>query len=103
MKLKQLGTLAMIAAGALTLVVASSAPSLAAKKKKAEAAPPAPAICLVPYSAVCGEKGGMKYTYANSCYAERDGAKVVSNKACVAKPAKKAAAKKPAMKPAKKT
>ena len=43
----------------------------------------------------------MKFTYANSCFAAKDGAKVVSQGACPkAKPHKKA--KKKAAKPAKK-
>jgi hypothetical protein len=51
---------------------------------------------------VCGQRGGMKFTYANSCSAEKDGAKVVSNKACAMKAAKKGGKAKKAMKSGKK-
>jgi hypothetical protein len=68
-----------------------------------EAAPP-PVVCFEPEKRVCAVKGGMKFTYANACYAAKDGAKVVSQKACpaakAAKPAKKSAKK--MAKPAKK-
>ena len=107
MKLKNLGYAAVIAVTAAAFVIGSAVPSDAkGKKKKAEAAPPAPmATCfLAPSNAVCATKGGMKFTYMNSCYAAKDGAKVVSDKACPAKAAKKAGKKggKKAAKPAKK-
>ncbi len=54
---------------------------------------------------MCAVKGGNKYTYANACWAARDGAKVVSDKACPAPKAAKAhkkGGKKAAKKPTKK-
>jgi hypothetical protein len=39
---------------------------------------------------VCGSLKGHKFTYANKCAAWKDGAKIVSNKACPVKKAKKA-------------
>ena len=101
MKLRKLGYAALVAAAAAVIAIGSAVPGEAkTKKKKAEAAP-APAICLLAERhPVCAVKGGVKFTYANSCYAAQDGAKVVSQKACpagkVAKPhkAKMAPAKK---------
>jgi len=67
------------------LVFASSASGLAATKKNAAAAAPAPtstAFCMSAGEQVCGTRGGMKFTYANACYAARDGAKVSGKGAC---------------------
>ncbi len=73
MQLRKLGYAALVAAGA---AFAFGAVPMA----KAE---PLPGTCLLASgSAVCGAKGGMKFTYANSCYASKDGAKVVAQKAC---------------------
>jgi len=108
MKLRNFGYAAVLAVTAAAFVIGSAVPSDAkTKKKKAEAAPAPMASCFLAASkAVCATKGGMKFTYANSCYAARDGAKVVSGKACpakaAAKPGKKGA-KKAAKKPMKKT
>lgn len=99
MKLRTIGCAVVIAMAATAFVLGSAATGEAkAKKKMAEAAPMPPACQLAPDKAVCGERGGMKLTYKNACYAARDGAKVVSDGACAAKPAKKAkkAGKKPA-------
>jgi len=102
MKLKNIGYVAIVAATAVMFVLGSAVPSEAAKKKKAAAAAPPPATCWgVPDKAVCATKGGLKFTYANACYAAKDGAKVVSNKACPTKKAK--AAKKGGKKKAKKS
>ena len=75
---------------ATALVLASSAGGFAAtKKKKAEAAAPtSTAFCMGGGGQVCGTRGGMKFTYANACYAERDGAKVSGQGACKAGKAK---------------
>ena len=72
------------------LVLGSSASGVAAaKKKKAEAAAPtSTAFCMGSTGEVCGTRGGMKFTYANACYAERDGAKVSGKGACKASKAK---------------
>lgn len=94
MKLKNFGYAAVIAVTAVAFVIGSALPSDAKAKKKAEAAPPPPACFIAAGSAVCATKGGMKFTYKNSCYAAKDGAKVVSGKACPAKAAKKAGGKK---------
>ena len=107
MKLRTIGYAAVVAMTAAAFVIGSAVPSDAkAKKKKAEAAPAKQASCMfTPPKAVCGTKGGMKFTYLNACYAANDGAKVVSDKACPAKAAKKAGkkgGKKAAKKPMKK-
>jgi len=99
MKLRNIGYAAVIAMTAVAFVIGSAVTSEAAKKKKAEAAPPPPPACwLTADKAVCATKGSMKFTYKNSCYAAKDGAKVVSDKACPAKAAKKAGGKKKAAK-----
>jgi hypothetical protein len=102
MKLRNFGYAAVLAVTAAAFVIGSAVPSDAkAKKKKAEAAPP-PATCwLTTDKAVCATKGGLKFTYKNSCYAAKDGAKVVSDKACPAKKAVKAGKKKGGKKAAK--
>jgi hypothetical protein len=67
------------------LVLGSSASSLAATKKKAAEATPAPmGFCMTAGDQVCGTRGGMKFTYANACYAQHDGAKVTGKGACKA-------------------
>ena len=99
MKLRNIGYAAIIAMTAAAFVIGSAVPSDAkAKKKKAEAAPPPPVCFIATGSAVCATKGGMKFTYKNSCYAAKDGAKVVADKACPAKKAMKAGGKKKAAK-----
>lgn len=105
MKLKNLGYVALITVATAAFVLGTAGSSEAAKKKAAAAPPPPPVFCFEPEKRVCAVKGGMKFTYANSCYAVKDGAKVVSQKACppakAAKPHKKGGKKK-AAKPAKK-
>ena len=100
MKLKNIAYAAFIAAAAAAFVIGSSGVSEA---KKTAAAPPDPGPCFMMGEPVCGAKGGMKFTYANSCYAVRDGASVVSKGACHAPKAHKKHMKaKKAAKPAKK-
>ena len=116
MKLKNIGYVAIIAATAAAFVIGSAATGEAKGKKKMAAAAPPPVFC-VPGNGdkpVCAIKGGMKYTYADACFAAHDGAKVISNKACPtakashkastkkAKPAKADKSAKPAKKDAKK-
>jgi hypothetical protein len=87
MKLKNIGYAAFIAAAAAAFVIGSGGPS-EAKAKKAAAPVTYPGPCLTAEKPVCAAKGGMKFTYASACIAVKDGAKVVSGKAC---PAQKAA------------
>jgi hypothetical protein len=107
MKLKNICYGALMTLATAAFVLGSAGSSEAAKKKKAEAAP-VPVICWGVNKPVCATRGGQKFTYASACYAAKDGAKVVSQKACPAKKAvkakkgKKKAAKKPAKKPMKK-
>jgi hypothetical protein len=91
MKLRSLVSAAVVAAATVAFVVGSAEISEAkAKKKMAAAPPPAPfAFCYQPHKAVCGEKGGQKFTYVNACYAQKDGAKVMADGACPAKKAMK--------------
>ena len=95
MTLKKFAFAALIAAGAAALALGSATPGLAKGKKKAAAPPPSHAeVCLPFYGPVCGSLKGQKFTYANTCAAEKDGATVVSNKACAVKKAHKAKKKK---------
>jgi hypothetical protein len=108
MKIQKIGYVAVIAATAAAFVLGSAGVGEAKGKKKAAAPAPAAAMapvntCVMPYGPVCAVKGksGMKFTYANTCYAVADGAKVVSPKACPpakAMKAGKAKAKKAAKK-----
>jgi hypothetical protein len=101
MKLKDIGYATLIAASAIAFVIGSAAPGQAKAKKKAAAPQPvASFFCYQPHKPVCGVKAGQKFTYANSCYAEKDGAKVVSQKACPVHKAMKAKKGKKAMKKA---
>ena len=97
MKLRNVAYAAVIAVASAALVLGSAGSSEAkGKKKMAAPPPPPPMVCpMVPqvYAPVCAVKGGMKFTYANSCFAAKDGAKVVSQGACKPKAAKKAKAK----------
>ena len=90
MKLKTIAYVAVLAAGAGAFALASATPGLAKGKKKAAAAPPTHAeVCMPFYSPVCGSLKGQKFTYANFCAAEKDGATVVSQKACSEKTTRK--------------
>jgi hypothetical protein len=99
MKLKSLGYAALIAVTAVVFALASATTGEAKGKKKKAAAAPTPVLCFYQHKPVCATKGGLKFTYDNACWAAKDGAKVISNKACPAKKAKKA--KKPKKKAAK--
>ncbi|MBI4273829.1 MAG: hypothetical protein HY659_03920 [Rhizobiales bacterium] len=78
------------AAALATAFVIGTAGIGEAAKKKAPATPPKQAFCTMVKQPVCAEKGKLKFTYANSCYASNDGAKIVSAGACKAPKAKKA-------------
>jgi hypothetical protein len=90
MQLKKIAFTLLIGAAA---AMAATSPSFAAKKKKPKAEAPQPMIsCFQQQTPVCATRGGMKMTYASACFAEKDGAKVVSQGAC--KAAKKMSMKK---------
>ena len=93
MQLKHIAYTLLIAG---TAAVVAASPSFAAKKKAKSYAEDATAVCLQPQKAVCGAKGGQKYTYASACFALKDGAKIVGDGAC--KVAKKKSHKKMSMK-----
>jgi len=102
--LKKLGYAALVACFAAAFAIGSATTGEAKAKKKAAAPPPPPpVICLFNYQPVCGIKGKTKSTWANACFAAKNGAKVISQGACKAhvakkKPAKKKAAMKKTMK-----
>lgn len=90
MKLKNIGYAAFIAATAAALLIGSVGASDAkSKKKMAAPPPPPPGPCFTAEKQVCATRGGMKFTYASACIAVKDGAKVVSDKACPVKKAVK--------------
>jgi hypothetical protein len=106
MKLRTFGYALFIAVAAVAFAIGSASTGEAKGKKKAAAAPPAqPMPCLyAPPAPVCGSLKGHKFSYANSCAAYKDGATIVSQKACPMKAmmGKKHKAKKAMkMKPAK--
>ena len=105
MKLKNIGYTALVAAVAAAFVIGSAATGEAKGKKKTAAVTPPPVFCVPgDNKPVCAIKGGMKFTYADACFAKHDGAKVVSQGACkTAKAHKKAKAAKPAKKMEKKS
>ncbi|MBX3550856.1 MAG: hypothetical protein KF697_00210 [Pseudolabrys sp.] len=90
---------ALTAAVAAAFAFASAGTSEAAAKKKAKGptaiTAPMCGLGLLDASGtsrapVCGTKGGMKFTYNNACFAEKDGAKNIKAGACATKGAKKA-------------
>ncbi len=90
MKLRNIGYAAFIAATTAAFVIGSGGASEAKGKKKEAAPPQQTLICFGIGGPVCAEKGGQKFTYANACWAAREGAKVVGSKACPAPKAAKA-------------
>jgi Kazal-type serine protease inhibitor domain len=84
MTFKTFGMAAVVAVAAAGFVFSTSA-------AKAE-------ICTLDWKPVCADDHGIKHTYSNACLANLWGAKVISQSACGAKPAKKAAKKKKKMK-----
>ena len=90
MKLKNIGYAAFIAATAAALrdrlgrSRAMPKPRRRWRRRRRRRAP-----ALTAEQPVCATKGGMKFTYANACFAAKDGAKVVSQSACPAKKAMK--------------
>jgi hypothetical protein len=68
MILKNLTRAALFSATVFGLSFGSAVPSSAEN----------PPFCIQPSAPVCGVKGGLKFTYDNSCYAAKDGAKIVS-------------------------
>jgi hypothetical protein len=99
MKLRTIGYASIIAVAAIALAIGSATTGEAKGKKKSAAAAPAPAWCpFVQPQPVCAVKGKQKFTYADACFAAKDGAKVVSNKACATKSGKKSGKKRAAKK-----
>jgi hypothetical protein len=96
MKFKNLAYATFVAAAAVAFVIGSAVPSEAAKKKKAAAAapPPPPQLICSGNAPVCADKGGVKFTYFNACYAAKDGAKGAKPGACKVAAAKKGGGKK---------
>jgi hypothetical protein len=88
MKLRNFGYVAIAALVAVAFAIGSAVPSEAKDKKKVAAPQPQPA-CWFSDKKVCAVKAGKKVTYQNACYAGNDGAKLVSDKACPEKAAKK--------------
>ena len=101
MTIRNLAYTALVGAAAIAFVIGSAVPGEAAKKKKAAAAPPPPQppTCLVVSPGpVCATKGGMKFTYFNSCYAAKDQATSAKPGACKEAKAAKGGGKKKASK-----
>ena len=97
MKLRNIAYAAAVAVTSAMIVLGTAGTSEAKKHtKKAAPPPPPPVWCMHVYQPVCAVKapGKMKFTYANACFAAKDGAKVVSQGACKAKKAVKAKKKK---------
>src|SRR4051794_27740828 len=103
MTMKHFAYAALVGATTLVLAIGSATHGEAkTKKAKAKAAEPATIFCIQPAKPVCAERGGMKFTYNNACYARKDGAKVVSDGACKASKAMKGGKKKGSKKAMKK-
>jgi hypothetical protein len=100
MTIRNIAYTALVGAAAVAFIIGSAVPSEAAKKKKAAAAPaPQPPACWANAPGpVCATKGGLKFTYINSCYAAKDGATSAKAGACKEAKAKKGGGKKKAAK-----
>jgi hypothetical protein len=99
MHMKKLAYATVLAAASAMFVIGSGLPSQAAAKKKAAAAEPQHMVlCSLESVPVCATKGGLKQTYANSCFAQHDNATKITNGACGAKKAAHAKKKKVAKK-----
>jgi len=100
MTIRNLAYTALVGAAAVAFVIGSAVPSEAAKKKKAAEPPaPQPITCWVTSPGpVCATKGGLKFTYFNSCYAMKDGATKAKSGACKEAKAAKGGGKKKASK-----
>lgn len=97
MKLRNIAYAAAIAVTSAMLVLGSAGTSEAKGKKKVAPPPPPPPVwCMHVWQPVCAVKGPqkLKFTYANACFAAKDGAKVVSQGPCPAKKAVKVKKKK---------
>ncbi|HET7850922.1 MAG TPA: hypothetical protein VFL51_17885 [Pseudolabrys sp.] len=84
-QLRKTGYALAVAAVSAAFMLAAAGTSEAAKKKaaaKPAAAPVQEIVCFNAGGPVCASKGGMKFTYANSCYAAKDGAKIGASGAC---------------------
>jgi hypothetical protein len=100
--LAKCGYAAIVAAVSAAFMLGTAATGFAKEKKKQAEPQATPITCwFEPTSPVCADKGGERLTYTSACRAEKDGAKVVSNKACPEKKAKHTEAK-PAKKDKKK-
>lgn len=102
-------TLKRTAFGALAIMLVAAAAawstsSEAAKKKMAAPKPQPLLMCSLfgEYKPVCASINGGKHTYGSACWADKDGARIVSQGACKAPKAHKKMAKKSMKKPAKK-
>jgi len=102
MKLKTIAYATLLAVAAVTFTLGSATTGQAKSKKKVAAPPPEPMWCFQEPKPVCGSLRGHKFTYANECSAYKDGATIVSWKACAAPKAHHHKAKKAMKKPAKK-
>jgi hypothetical protein len=85
MQLKTIAYALLIAGTAAVLAVGTASPGFAAKKKAKTAAEAPSPFCFQVQKPVCATRGGMKMTYASACFAQKDGAKVISEGACGAK------------------
>jgi hypothetical protein len=85
MQIKTIAYALLIAGTAAIVAVGTASPSFAAKKKAKAAEETVSPWCYQVQKAVCATRGGMKMTYASACFAQKDGATVVSDGACGAK------------------
>jgi hypothetical protein len=99
MTIRKIAYTALVGAAAVAFIIGSAVPSEAAKKKAAAAPPPQPPTCWANAPGpVCATKGGLKFTYFNSCYAAKDGATSAKPGECKAAKGKGGSKKKAAKK-----
>jgi hypothetical protein len=91
MFLKNIGCAALLGTAAFAFALGAASTSDAKGKNETMTSQLDPIICIQSSAPVCGARNGQRFTYNNACFAQKDGAKVVSQGAC--KAAKKVAKK----------
>ena len=86
MRLKDCASATLIAATALVFVLGSAASTdakMRTKMLRPPPPPPRPVFCPMIYMPVCAiNKDGRRQTYANSCWAAYEGARVIYQGVC---------------------
>jgi hypothetical protein len=64
------------------MLVCAVVPLTDARAEEGSPANRRPGVCTEQYAPVCGEKGSVRKTYSNACFAAADGATVIAAGPC---------------------